>query len=289
MATQRVYKQTTILNARAAGMKNLWEPSTSFQGKAQDKPSYLFSFIVPKTRGHWSEEPAFANFTACAQELYQQVLAHIPFAQIVWPVKDGDAPPEYGKPPIEWCKGHWFVSGSSSSPIETNVVQNGVPVKIMNRTLVKPGDFCSVGGAMAQKTNMPNGVKLFINSVLFTAPGDEIAVGNSISGAELMAQAKAQGLNVTGFGGGGVPGRFGQFSADAGSPPAQTAVTPIQTPGFGLANSFGAPQPGFTGNVAPSGASAGPNFGGAPAPLQPPQGQFTTPGGFAPPNGFPPR
>jgi hypothetical protein len=265
MATQRIYKQTTILNARAAGLKNLWEPSTSFQGKAQDKPSYLFSFIVPKTRGHWSEEPAFANFTACAQELYQQVLAHIPFPQIVWPVKDGDAPPEYGKPPIEWCKGHWFVSGSSSSPIETNVVQNGVPVKIMNRTLVKPGDFCSVGGALAQKTNMPNGVKIFINSVLFTAPGEEIAVGNSISGAELMAQAKAQGLNVTGFGSGG-PGT-----------------------GFGVSQQPNLPTPSPAFGATPLQQQPVPNFGGAPAPLQPPQGQFATPGGFAPPTGFPPR
>ena len=83
MATQRIYKQTTILNARATGLKNLWEPSTSFQGKPQDKPSYLFSCIVPKTRAHWSEEPPFAAFTQACQELYAQALSHIPFAQIV--------------------------------------------------------------------------------------------------------------------------------------------------------------------------------------------------------------
>lgn len=253
MVAQRIYKQTTILNTRAAGMKNLWEPVTTYQGKPQDKPSYLFSCIIPKTRGHWSEEAPFAAFAQAAQELYAQALSHIPFAQIVWPVKDGDMPPEYGKPPIEWCKGHWFLSGSSSSAIETNVVQAGVPVKIMNRTLVKSGDYCSIGGALAVKTNMPNGVKFFVNSILFTAPGEELAIGNSISGSELMAKAKEQGLNVTGFGG-GAPGGFGL--------PAQTTMPPVQ-PTF--------PQAG--------------SFGGAPAPLQPPQGQFTTPTSF----GFPPR
>lgn len=259
MNAPRIYKHATILNCRATGFKNLWEPSTSYQGKPQQTPSYLFSLIVPKTRGHWSEETQFAGFTAAAQELYAQALSHIPFTQIVWPIKDGDLPPEHGKPPIEWCRGHWFLSGSSTSPIDTSVVQNGVPVKIANRTLVKPGDFCSVGLAMAVKTNMPNGVKCYINSVLFTAPGEEIAIGNSISSTELMAQAKAQGLNVTGFGGGMSNGGF-----------------------------VASPIPGATFNPPPM-APAPSGFGGAPAPLQPPQGQFAAPGGFGAPQGFPQR
>src|SRR4051812_13977685 len=129
MNAPRIYKHATILNCRATGFKNLWEPSTSYQGKPQQTPSYLFSLIVPKTRAHWSEEAPFAGFTASAQELYAQALSHIPFPQIVWPIKDGDLPPEHGKPPIEWCRNHWFLSGSSSSPIDTSVVQNGVPVK----------------------------------------------------------------------------------------------------------------------------------------------------------------
>jgi hypothetical protein len=262
MNAPRIYKQATIFNGRATGMRNLWEPSTTYKGKPQEKPNYLFSFIVPKTRGHWSEEAQFAGFAAAAQELYQQALAHIPFPQIVWPVKDGDLPPERGKPPIEWCRGHWFLTGSSSSPIETNIVQAGVPVKIMNRTVVKPGDFCAVGVALAVNSNTPNAVKVYVNSVLFTAPSEEIAVGNNISGAELMSQAKAQGLNVTGF----------------GAPQSGFTSQSLQ-PGFG-ANLQGALS-------APMGQPNG--FGGAPAPLQPPQGQFTTPGGFEAPQGFPQR
>ncbi len=260
MATPRVYKQTTIFNGRATGMRNLWEPSTEYKGKKQDKPSYLFSFIVPKTRGHWSEEPQFAGFTQAAQELYQQVMSHIPFPQIIWPVKDGDVSPEVGKSPVEWAKGHWFITGSSSSPIDTNIVQAGVPVKIANRALVKPGDFVAVGIALAQNSNTANAVKCYINSVLFMGPGEEIAVGNSISGAELMAKAKEQGLNVTGFGG-------------------------VQQ-GFGAQQGFVSPP---TTVLPPSQLQAPSGFGGAPAPLQPPQGQFASPGGFAPPSGFPQR
>ncbi len=275
MATPRIYKQTTVFNGRATGMRNLWEPSTEYKGKKQDKPSYLFSFIVPKTRGHWSEEPLFAGFTQAAQELYQQAMSHIPFPQIVWPVKDGDVSPEVGKSPIEWARGHWFLSGSSSSPIDTNIVQAGVPIKIANRALVKPGDFVAVGIALAVNSNTPNAVKCYINSVLFMGPGEEIAVGNSISGAELMAQAKQQGLNVTGFGAGMPNGGFG-------APPQQgfTQGFAPQTANPALLGT--APQQ-MAGAVSPS------NFGGAPAPLQPPQGQFASPGGFAPPSGFPQR
>ncbi len=254
MAAPRIYKQATIFNGRATGMKNLWDPSTMYKGKQQDKPSYLFSFIVPKTRAHWSEEPQFAGFTAAAQELYQQAMAHIPFPQIIWPIKDGDVSPEVGKSPIEWARNHWFVTGSSSSPIETNIVQNGVPVKIMNRAMVKPGDYVAVGVALAVNSNTANAVKIYVNSVLFMGPGEEIAVGNSITGTELMAKAKEQGLNVTGFGAPQQPQGF-----NTGTPPLQT----------------------------PPALNAG--FGGAPAPLQPPQGQFATPGGFAPPSGFPQR
>ena len=37
------------------------------------------------------------------------------------------------------------------------------------------------------------------NNVVFMNPGEEIAIGNGVTGAELMEQAKAQGLNVTGL------------------------------------------------------------------------------------------
>jgi hypothetical protein len=267
---QRVYKQATIFNARIVGMRNLWEPSREYMGKPTEKPNYLASIIVAKTRGHWSEEPAFAGFAQAAQELYQSAMTHIPFPAVMWPIKDGDSP-EPGRTPAEWMRGHWFLTGSSSSPIETNIVQGGVPVKITNRAIVKPGDFVAAGVALAVNSNNHAAVKCYMNSILFLSAGEEIAVGSSITGAELMAKAKEQGLNVTGYGAGAPAGGFGQFGAGAGSPPM-------------TGGALGLPAPGTPG------ATVG-TSGFAPPPAQPPAstGGFAAPTGFTPPQGFPPR
>jgi len=258
---QRVYKQATIFNARIVGMRNLWEPSREYMGKPTEKPNYLASIIVAKTRGHWSEEPAFAGFAQAAQELYQSAMTHIPFPAVMWPIKDGDSP-EPGRTPAEWMRGHWFLTGSSSSPIETNIVQGGVPVKITNRAMVKPGDIVAAGVALAVNSNNHAAVKCYMNSILFMSAGEEIAVGSSITGAELMAKAKEQGLNVTGFGTGAPAGGFtGGFQTGAPNSPA----------------------------TIPQFSQAGTGF--APPPAQPPAstGGFAAPTGFTPPQGFPPR
>lgn len=265
---QRIYKYATIFGVQITGLKNLWEPSTSYRGQPTQKPNYITSVIIPKRAAHWSQEPVMAGFTAACMELYQAAMSRIPFEQVVWPVKDGDLPPEAGKPPIEWTRGHWFLSASSSSPINVDLVQNGQPVKLTNRAQVKAGDYVTLSGALAVKTNDPRGVKFYGNNVLFMNPGEEIAIGNGVTGAQLMEQARAQGLNITGF----TPGHAGGFGAPS---PAQFPA--LQTPG----------APGFT-QPAPAGfgAPTPPSNGFAPPPAQPP-GQ----GGFAPPpNGFaPPR
>jgi hypothetical protein len=195
-------------------------------------------------------------------------MSAVPFPQIIWPIKDGDNP-EPGKQSPDWMRGHWYLTGSSSSPISVEIVQAGVPVKLMNRAQVKPGDFIAAGLALAVNMNNPRAVKCYMNSVLFMGPGEEIAVGNSITGSELMAKAKEQGLNVTGFGGqsaGLLPQvGFGQ----AGIPPAGQTFDPgPKTFGNG-------PVPGFA----------------APAPVQPPASPsgFGGPAGFTPPAGFPQR
>jgi hypothetical protein len=269
---RRIHKQATIFNARIVSMRNLWEPSREYMGKPAEKPNYLASFIVPKTRTNWYEEAQFAGLVQASQELYAAAMSHIPFAQISWPIRDGDVA-EPGKTPAEWARGHWYLTGSSSSPIETNIVQGGVPVKISNRAGVKPGDFVAAGIAIAVNSNDQRRVKCYINSVLFMASGEEIAIGNSVSAAELMAQAKAQGLNVTGFGG--------------------------QSAGLLPQVGFGAPQAGFT-HPGPHQGQPGTSMttfpsnpapqGFAPPPAQPPaQGGFTTLSGFNPPQGFPQR
>ncbi len=261
---QRVYKYATVFNARIINMRNLWEPSREYMGKPAEKPNYLASFIVPKTRANWFEEPQFAGLTQAGQELYNASMSAVPFPQVLWPIKDGDNP-EPGKQAPDWMRGHWYLTGSSSSPISVEIVQAGVPVKLMNRAQVKPGDFIAAGLALAVNMNNPRAVKCYMNSVLFMGPGEEIAVGNSITGSELMAKAKEQGLNVTGFGG-------------------QSAGL-LPSVGFGAST----PAPGFVNT--PVGFAVPGAFITAPPPVQPPASPsgFGGPAGFTPPAGFPQR
>ena len=92
-----------------------------------------------------------------------------------------------------------------------------------------------------------------------------------ISTAELMEKAKAQGMNVTGFGGGAPQQGFGQGFAPS-------MANPVVSP-------MGQPAAAFPGDGVPK-------QGLAPPPVQPPstgQGGFAPPSGFNVPTGFPPR
>lgn len=295
---QRIYKAAAIYDSRAVGLRNLWEPSYEYMGKPTPKPAYMISVIMKKTRANWFEEPVLTDFTRAASELYGAALSHIPFQQIEWPIKDGDIP-QPGRTQADWSKGQWFLTGTSTSAIEVMINQGGVAVPLRARQGVKPGDYTTVSTSLAVKTNDPRGVKCYINKVIFMAPGEEIVIGSSVSADDLMAQAKAQGLNVTGYGGGGQPmgpqgsnGPMGLpqqgFGFGAGVPPqgfgsAQTVSAPVWQPATGP---YGNPNQG-SGSVSPSN---GPQQGYAPPPVQPPGQQgFGAPGGFTPPTGFPQR
>lgn len=296
MTEKRMYENVMLFQARIFNMKNLWTPSTEYKGQPTTKPNYLVGVIVNKTRGHWSEEPVFANMWAAMQKIHAAKMANFPYGNVDWPIKDGDMP-EPGRAASEWAKGHWMLSGSSGDVIKTEIVQNGNIVPLANRAGgVKPGDVVSLGGAVAQKANDPRGIKLYVNSVLFCAAGEEIAVGNSVSGAELMAEAQRQGLQVAGFNGAPAGGGFGQAPQGGG-------FAPQSHGGFAQpqAGGFGQPNPGFTqggaapaqtgGFAAPGTAQNGPGFGGNAAspfnqPGHNPNGQAF---GNAPANPFGPR
>lgn len=275
---QRIYKPVMILSGpRVFNMKNLWNPSTEYLGKKSDKPNYLCGFIVPKTQAHWSQEPCLAQFTQAMMEIHAATMGQaVPYQAVSWPVKDGDIP-EPGKTPAEWAKGHWMISGSSGDAIKVEMFQGGNLVPLLNRTGVKPGDHAMIGGAVAQKANDPRGIKLYINAVTFTQPGEEIAVGNSVTGAELMAQAQVQGLQVAGFS----PAGAGGFGAPQGgfAPPQQQMGAPGFSASNGPAPMTGAPA--FGGPAPVQSGTAAPGFGGAAFPS-------SAPGGFAP-GPFPPR
>jgi hypothetical protein len=264
----RTYKQVTVFNTRATFLRNLFDPSKEYMGKPVEKPAWLIGVIIQKTRANWFEEPTLTNLTQACQELYNSSMSHIPFAQVIWPIIDGDVAAP-GRAQADWRKGHWILNGSSTSPINVTIIQNGIPIPLTDRSRVKPGDYVAVSGAIAVKTNDPRGIKFYCNNAMFTAPGEEIAVGNSVSATDLMAEARAQGLNVTGFGGEGQQG-FGQGFAP---PPANPAPRTSVADPFGAAN---------TGNAFPSSS--------APAPVAPPSQQgFASSGNFNAPTGFPPR
>ena len=300
---KKQYENFMVFGARIYGMKNLWTPSTEFKGQ-QTKPNYLAGFMVPKTQVHWSQEPLLSNLWAAMQKIHAATMSQLGYEAVGWPIRDGDLPQDPQTPPAEWARGHWMFSGNSGDVIKVELTQgqNVVPLQARGN-IVKPGDFCIVGGACAVNSQNNRAIKLYINNVVFTAPGEEIAVGNSVSGAELMAAAAAQGYRPTGFnpssgGFGGAPqggfapqgqGGFGGpqqggFTPGASAPmtggPAMQAAPGQFQPAPG---GFGAPQtmaPGgasqFQPNPAPGSVASHSNgFGGAP--------------GFTPPGAFPGR
>lgn len=257
MASNRQYEATQIFNARIVDMRHLWSPSLEYMGKPSQKPNYFSMFILPKTQAHWSTEPAFAAAMGSFNKLLQgqlQAFAQNPSA-VIWPIIDGDMPSPAGKS-SEFAKGHWLFSASTNSPPNVEMVQTGGSlVKLQNKVGVKSGDYTMVGVTAAVKTNQANGVKFYLNAVVFTAPGEEIVFANSVSGAELMKMAEQQGLRPAGFS--ASPGGFG------GSPGGFTP--PAQQGGFA--------GPGVGGFTAPAGAYAptqgGPAPTGAPGPNGP--------------------
>jgi hypothetical protein len=271
MAGNRQYEAVTMFGLRIVDMRHLWVPSHEFKGQQTQKPNYFGSFITPKTQAHWSSEPIFSGVMAAFGKLLQGQLQH--FAQnpnaVDWPIKDGDMPTAEGKS-SDWAKGHWVLSASSGNSPSVEMVQaGGNLVKLQNKVGVKPGDFVIVGATAAVKQNDARGVKFYLNGVVFTAPGEEIVFANSVSGAELLNQAKAQGMTVQGFNqmGGMQGGGFGQ-------PNNGYSLQPAQGGGFGGPGNM---QAGF---AQPQNQGGG--FGGG----QPQQGPFGQPNGHGNAGGF---
>jgi len=285
MTQQRQYEAFTLFNVRIVDMRHLWNPSDTYKGQKQQKPNYFAGFIVQKTQAHWSNEPGLAGLVQALVKLHQNN------PQIVdWRIEDGDTPNAEGKS-SEYAKGHWLLNASSSNPINVELVQaGGALVKLQNKVGVKSGDYCMIGGSAAVSGQNNRAAKLYLNAVVFTAPGEEIVFANTVSGAELMQRAQQQGLQVAGFAPGGGFGGFG--GPTPGGFPGQGGgfAPPNGAPGFTPPGTGFAPGGGF-GGPAPQGAPGhgGPAFGGnATFPSNPggavPFGTVPQPGGPAPSN-----
>ena len=233
----RQYEPFTLFNVRVIDLRHLWTPSTNYKGQEQKKPNYFAGFITPKTQAQWHVEPALAGLTAALMKL------HANNPQIMdWRIQDGDMPSADGKS-SEFAKGHWLFNASTDSPPNVEIVQaGGALVKLQNKVGVKSGDYCMVGGTAAVSQQNNRAAKLYLNAVVFSAPGEEIVFANSVSGAELMQQAQRQGLQVAGFAGSQMQPGFGQPFQPQGAP---GFTNPSPSQGFAPA-SFGAMAPGNT-------------------------------------------
>lgn len=247
--TQRQYEPFTLFNVRITDMRHLWVPSDTYKGQKQQKANYFAGFIVPKTQAAWHLEPGLAGLVQALGKI------HANNPQIIdWRIEDGDTPSVDGKS-SEFAKGHWLFNGSSGNPINVEIVQAGGALsKLQNKVGVKSGDYCMVGGTVAVSGQNNRAAKIYLNAVVFTAPGEEIVFANSVSGAELMEQARRQGLQPAGFSASPMGGP--SFGAPA--------------PGNGFAPPQGGPAPAFTASN-PGPASAFPSSNGAPS-FAPPQG-----------------
>lgn len=290
MASNRVYVPFTLFNLRIVNMQHLWVPSTEYLGKKTEKPNYFGTCILDRTQQNWWDEPAFAPAWAAYSELLSKSGMQ---AQMIteWPIKDGNMPPEPGKAPSDWAKNRWIIGGSSSNQIKVEMAQpSGNVTPLAQKIGVKPGDYVALGLSAAIKQNNARGVKNYLNTVLFMGAGEEIAVGQSVTGAELMAQAQKQGLQVAGF---QPAGGYAPQGAPGGYPGAPQTFQPA--PG-GYAPQ-GQPQPGFTHGAPPAPGPQGAPMGGyatggAPAhggTFAPPNGPATYPSDTQQPGGYPPN
>lgn len=288
MATNRQYEPAQVFNCRIVDMRHLWTPSHEYQGKQTQKPNYFAGFLVPKTQAHWSTEPIFGGvMQAFGKLLSKQLQAYAGNPLMVgWPIIDGDMPNPTTQKVSEHAKGHWLYNASTNSVPNVELCQaGGSLVKLLNKVNVKSGDYVMTGLTAAVKSNMPNAVKFYLNAVLFCSPGEEIVFANSVSGAELMKYAEAQGLRPAGFSaspGGFSPQsggqQFGGFTPQNGGgfTPGWKPNGGGFTPGAQPQGFQPGPQPQQQNGFQPQGAPQGGGFT--------PQGQ---PGGFAPTQGNP--
>lgn len=268
---QRQYEPVMLFNLRVVDMRHLWTPSTEYMGKKQDKPNYFGLFISPRTQAEWYQEPALAGLAAACAKLH----ANNPQLS-EWPAVDGNLPNKKGTT-SEFAKNHWLISASTSNPPAIELTQpGGALVKLTNKVGVKPGDHALVALTCAVNQQNPRAVKTYLNTIVFSSPGEEIVFANSVSAAQLMEDARKQGFNPAGFSpspgygapqGGGYGVAPGGFPAPGGAPGFTQPGGFAPTPANPATPAFGAPAPGgFAGN-----GNATSPFSGAPQGFGTPQ------------------
>lgn len=208
MAGSRNIINVMLFNVRTIYTQRLWEPETKdTMGNPMENPQYSITVIVPKTKAGWHEEPEFASLVPAVQQTYQQTMqpAGIAMQYVKWGIRDGDQPNTKGKIP-EWGKGHWVMRiGTGYKPTVSGVI-NGteveLPAQVMSgRKLFGDGDRAIISVGVTVSTANASAIKYYLGNVVFSAKDEAINLGGGVSAAEMIAMAKAQGVNVQGIAG----------------------------------------------------------------------------------------
>lgn len=282
MSTRNIIN-VMLFDVRTIYTQRLWEPETKdVKGNPMETPQYSLTVIVPKTRANWAEEPALQTLGQAMHQVYQQQMAPagIQMQYVEWGVKDGDRPNTKGKIP-EWGKGHWVVRIGSGFKPTVSAIVNGSEVElpahtIGGRKLFGDGDRAIVSVGVTVSGANPSRIKLYLGTTVFSAKDEAIQLGGGVSAAEMIAQAKAQGVNVQGIAGPAVGQQFGgaSFGQQGGQ---QFGGNPAMGGGFaagpgagqqagggfnpaGNAGGFGGAQAGNAGGFNPAGNAGGSTF-----------------------------
>lgn len=243
MSTRNIVN-VMLFDVRTVYTQRLWEPETKdVKGNPMDNPQYSLTVIIPKTKAGWHEEPALATLGQAMFQVYQQQMAPAGIQQqyVAWGVRDGDRPNTKGKIP-DWGKGHWVLRIGSGFKPAVSAIVNGSEVElpaqtIGGRKLFGDGDRAIVSVGVTVSGANPSAIKLYLGTVVFSAKDEAIQLGGGVSAAEMIAAAKAQGVNVQGLAGPAGGQQFGGASfgrtSDAGPGMGQQQGGPGAAPGMG--------------------------------------------------------
>ena len=249
-----------LFNAQAVFSNRLFDPETKdLGGKLLDKPSFSVNLRFPKTKANWTEEPALRSFVEACKTIYLREMAGMPANRVEFPIKDGDIPNNKGKTP-DWAKGHWVIRASSTYKPTVEQMVSGVKTELPSlsmgaKKIWHDGDYVAAALSIAKRLNDNIGIRCYLNSILFTGKGEEIATGGgaSVDWNAALEDAKAQGIHVNQdapAAGGFNPG----FQAGPGPQGFNPGFQPAPGPSGGF-------NPGFQPGPAPQENSFNPSAG----------------------------
>lgn len=212
----RELQKIILMNAQLVYCNRLYEAETvDMAGAPLKKPTWSTSMRYPKTTKNWFDEPLLVSLRNACGVIKSREMAHVDFARIEFPVKDGDLPNKKNKIP-DWAKGHWILRANTTikRPLVEQRVDGVVTpleaIQLGGQRLWGDGDYAGVVMSVAKRLTDDVGIKCYLNSVCFMAHGVPLDVsGQPTDWDAAVNDAAAQGINIkadaAGFNAGGFP------------------------------------------------------------------------------------